>query len=539
MRFLTQTTLIYSLYLLALNTSFAQTPLSFRFQAPEREDLYFKQYPLRSRIITNAQTLEFTGKCEEQSIDFVLFSLNGKDYPQYLTDGVFSRQLHLDEGRNLIEATLPQGFSHKEKYEIILLRSGFLQNVNFKYEGAEDEQLVLQANANGAYSRISVKTPQIRVVGKRGLPDSTGMSVKDQFGNPILVETTSDQFFVNYTLRQGENKLTFRSMFEDRVFNTEELVFILGETISLAPDEQANDPGFVENSYADNRFICQAPVFHIKGSVDAIANGRITLSINNRNQEITVTDHLFTAAIPLAENALTTIKATLRVDDQVYFDYVEVTHVAPQAMISSLKEVVLNGTIIEEGLDLSADETNSYYTRSPRILISGDTKFSGKLPVSIHNLTTGELTPVSKRAGKFNLTVFLVEGENILQVGIGNSTQTLGFEPVKVILHPPIVFERINNKVITETVVSIEGSECQIMGRVPSVSRGLLTLKAGNQTYTVPIIEGYFDMDSPITLVSRETRIDASISFKNHTYSDSILVVSKGIDATTVETTVL
>jgi TonB family protein len=518
-----------SLLFFALNTLVAQDQLSFHFLRPDAENSYFVEDSEHSRIITTTNVLELTGQCSDNSVILVLFSINGKEYPKYLADGKFTTRVELEKGSNLIEAALPMGLAGSVKYEVILLEPGKISQIRLKPEGGEDKLREPVQDEAGVFGVLAVNIPQVRIAGSMVSHAGFEIRVKDPSGSPVIVEIDGDQFYVDYTLREGQNVLTFQSTFENKVFAQEELVFQLSDVISISPDEAKNIAGFVEQGDVENRINCLSSEFYLKGRVEAVANGSVILAVDDKTRPIEVKNHEFETVIPLEQNKLATVKVRIEVDDQVYADFLEVNQTQPELEIISLKEGLLDGTIIEDGDILRSDENAQYFSENPILNVTARISNIGSLSGSILNQNTDKEYAIEAEDGEFKTTVFLVEGENTLDFQVGNSNQTLSLDTYHIKLVSPVIFETVNDTPVESDIVYLSGNRCNLYGIVNSISRGFLTLKIDDLERNVPVIGGSFETETPLVLSPGEHVIEASIKIGQTIFSNSLTVVSEEV----------
>ena len=519
-----------SLLFITLSTiAGADEQLSLHFLEPSTAATYFEDDSDNFRVVTTAETLEVVGQSSEGGMGMVVFGVNGRESPKYIKNGEFKTKIDLLNGSNRISATLPTGFAKTVNYEVIRLTPGEVSQINLKSEGSEDEVRTPTLGESGEIESQTVKVPQIRIAGKQAALAGFEMKVKDSQGNPVVIDPDGAQFFVDYTLTEGVNTLTFQSTFENKVFHEESMEITLEDVLAVTLDDTQNTTGFVERGETENSFICLKTEFPMKGYIEAVANGSVILTVGDSVQPLEVTNHEFQATIPLAPDALTTAKVSLDIEGQVYFDFIEIQQTRPSIEIVSIEEGMLNGAAIQTGDEVGSDEDSHYFTDNPIVNIVAKLDHMGALTGAIVNLTTNEVFPIKNEDGQFSKIVYLAEGDNTLKFRVGDTDKALDIDLCVVRVVSPLIFETVNDTPVDSETVNLSGNRCALYGIVNSIVRGFMVLKVDGNERTIPVIEGYFETESPLVLSPGEHNIEASIKINNRIFKNSLVVVAEDV----------
>ena len=517
------------LLFVTLNIAKADEQLSLHFLEPETAATYFEDDSENFRVVTTAEALQIVGQSSEGGMGMVVFGVNGRESPKYIKNGEFTAKVDLVYGSNQISATLPTGFAKTVNYEVIRLAPGEIYQINLKSEDGEDEVRTPVRGESGNIETQTVKVPQIRIAGNQAALAGFEMKVKDPLGNPVLIEPEGAQFFVDYTLTEGVNTLTFQSTFENRVFHEESMEIVLENVLSITLDDTQSATGFVEQGETEKSFVCLNTEFPLKGHIEAVTNGSVMLTVGEEVQPLEVVDHEFHATVPLTPNELTTAKVSLDIEGQVYFDYVEIVQTQPSIEIVSMEEGMLNGAVIETGDKVQSDEESHYFTDNPIVNIVAKVDHMGALDGAIVNLNTDEVFPIQHRDGQFSKMIYLTEGENDLKFRVGDKDKPLDIDLCEVNVVSPLIFETVNDTPVESDTVNLSGNRCALYGIVNSIVRGFMVLKVDGNERTIPVIEGYFETESPLVFSPGRHNIEASIKINNRVFKNSLTVVAEEV----------
>ncbi len=467
-------------------------PIELQFKEPSFKNAIFKEDVNRSRIVTNASELALDAVCSDENVEFVLFQINGVDYPIFPQNGQFGQTIQLSEGRNDLKATYKEGGVQSIEREIVRLQPGSVHSVQMISKEKDPVLLTDFKKDNSTQTRTSV--PTVLIAGLKGAPEGLKIQVKDQYGNLVMVHDEQEgHFSVPYTLRDGKNSLTFRYLFEDQIFKTETIQLNLEDVISLEVDSSPATDGFISFSDSTQLFTTQILEVPVVGHVDAIQDGEVLLTIEDRSLKIPVVDHDFSTIITVNPSKTTTAKVSFGIEDQSYFNYLEFNYVAPKFVMNQLRQGQLDGNAITAGTPVASIEANSFRSSSPVVQLSGDIQFLGELNASIKNTTTGSQIELGGKKGAFNANVPLVLGKNQLELVVSNGNQDVQCHQFDVMFENPIQIAEFNEKALGQSPVEVASNTLKISGSVDSIKRGILNLAIEGKEHRIPVVNGKFE----------------------------------------------
>ena len=490
-------------YLISTGSAFGvltqETSINLDFVPPAESSEFYEQLANNTKIVTDAQTLEFRATPASEDTRFVLMSYNNQDYPVFSNNGQFSGKLDLLPGYNRLQLSAIEDRGQSLERQIIRITPARIVSVQVdsRSDSGEVSENLLQQDPS---LPISTSIPSLMISGMRGQPEEVQIQARDQFGNPLVVDTRDEAFAVHYTLREGENSILIRSIFDDRTIDVQTLKFRLKNPIELEDlirDEA--DPVIRRGSLA-SEYISQSLEVPIRGSVQAIAHGFVDLSVAGVSSRIPVKDHQFETIITLEPASKTQVKVSFTTENQNYFDHLQITHIAPEIKISGILAGMETNGNVSYAQPLTPSPEGIYTTRSPFFQLAGSISHFGALASVVSNLTTGEVVTLGDHAGDFLTNLRLADGENRIEGSIESQGHVLASQPIVVVYENTTAFSLKGLQQETDGTYVSANACITLLGTANGIESGRAKVQLDGRFYSAPIQNGRIDFEIPTFL---------------------------------------
>jgi TonB family protein len=414
----------------------AQNTYSVSFSANPSEGLFYQEDPAQSKVVTNQEMIDVSGNLGDQNAQFLLMSVNDKDYPVYPSGGVFHQTIQLERGVNTIKTALPGGWSSGTEKQVIVVESHTLNRIETRVIGGAWEE----ASVDASTDMIKVTHPIVRLSGRAFAHSDAQLRAKDGYSQPLMVEQKGQEFSVDHVLHEGENVVLLSSTYQGEPFHESKIRLFLEKVIHMELDPDSPLSSFVETASLANQVSSIASEIALRGSVPAIKNGSLTLTIGNESVETSISDHQFFSVIQLPEEGLHQIKAQVKIGGQTYVDFFDIYYHEPVAKMDAIAPMlqVEGGFKTQETQGLE-DLEGSVVLSTLWAEISGLLDVPENTQAALFNQTTGVAIPVVASNGVFRERIELAEGKNLIALRIGDAMQFLncGSFEVDAQLPPP------------------------------------------------------------------------------------------------------
>jgi TonB family protein len=514
--------LLTTLGILTFQGIHAQSKLSMEVLEPGNEGL-FQRDAAKNRVVTDAAELEVVGKVADPLIDFVLLKHGGKEFPLYPVEGAFRFKVSLDKGVTPVEVVLFDGTLRSERLEMVRLAPFRLESVREVRANGDSAELSA-GDPSAALKTYSARVPSVEVVLQPGEPRQTQLRVVDQLGNPVLVEERSGMAVVSYSLREGANTLSVRSLYEDRVYDEVQIAFELGDVMVFEFDAEKLGKDWWSKAPSTNRVQTSATAVPLRGRIESLSEGKVTVTAGSKSFPVDVKSHEFSFSAPLEPGKVNTIKVNAESSGQSFFKFVEIEQVPASVQWQNIREGRINGPRVEDGAALSRQGNTALRTRSPVLRLVGRASYVGGGIASLTNQATGQRVGLSQ-PGLFQADLSLKAGSNTLVWGLGEGDAFVQVDSFEVVLDNPVELESLNGRPVSGDVQALTVPELNLVGKVPALARGVVDLKVGERTLTLQVVEGRFKSDSAIPLQpGRNTRVVVSANVGDQVFSQTIEV---------------
>jgi len=503
----------------ALNS---KTSLTVDFRKPDDSKAVFETSANNSKIVTNAAFLEFRATASSEDTRFLLMNYNSRDFPIYEQDGEFSATLELTPGYNQLKLASLEDQNRTLDRQIIRITPARIESVGNTF--ASDASSEAENLLTDLTQSIVTSAPSIQISGKRGQPEELQIQARDQYGNPLVVESQDDTFSISYTLTEGHNSIVIRSVFEDRTIDVQTLQFELKDPISLNDLTEVSSGSMIRKGQLPTEYISQSLEIPVNGTVQAFADGTIELSVDGITEKVPVKEHHFSASVKLNPSATTNLKVSFVSENQSYFDHAEINYAAPSIMLNSIISGQYHNGSIQYHQPFQNDQSNRFSVKTPFIQLTGVTSFFGNALVSIQNLATGQVANINDGSDTFSAEMMLAEGENILECSIRCGDETLTTQRA-IIDYQNTTFIHLkgldrNNEdryLTTHPLIALEGV-------IESVADGRAKVQLNEQQFSAPIQKSLIDFELPNPLLPGINQLNASIMLDGINYAKSFII---------------
>jgi hypothetical protein len=493
---------------------------SFSFDEPE-EAGYFLHEKIRSRLITTEASHQFICEFGGPNQAFLLLEFNGRERPVYPTDNRIALELNLEPGVNLLAISSPGNGSLLD-YEITRIVPSVPVLIVPQPEGIEPIKF------SRGKQQYEVPTPQIRIEGKRGYPAGQGLRVRDQFNNPLVVQEDGEKFFVEYTLRESNNRLQFQSYFENRMYNEFYIDINLTDFIELELDSNPNAPGFViPDPQRLNFVICQAPIYHLAGRIEAMKEGVLDVECNGVKTEVAIENYRFTTAIELVPDELNIGRVSVDINGQKFGESFRVLQRMPGVTINRVSGIILDGSIFTHGQNRFLEGSNTVSVDSPLIRILGNTLFEGYIASRLQNTTTSRTVELSPNQSEFEVIMPLETGQNQLVFEMGDTANPIPVRTIDVVVAPIFRDISVNGfNVAPNAPIPATESGWMLSGDTPSIKRGMIKISQDANEGMIPVVDGRFESNSPFFPDPSGGPVRLSVKFGSRVFTQTLPVNS-------------
>lgn len=431
--------------------------------------------------------------------------------------------LALNDGVNELKARWYDGFYHTEERQIIRLQPSSLEEIQFKVGEKIVSSIPLESKVS---EPIKTTIPSIVLVGSSKTAEWARLNAESGSGQPILVRESEGRFEVPYTLRAGENTILIETKYQNLVLSSQKLTFTLSNPINLQPASYLSYRGFSQRDGSDKRISTQLKNFFFQGTVEALAEGTVTISTSDVELKLPIHDHKFSGSIELKENSSHTLKASVEINGHTYFDYLVVSHQHSDIEIENVISSHINGQQYVDGEILERVEGGGFKSLSPVIRLKGRYSFKGSLIAQLRNTKTDAAIWLGDESGPFDVFVPLNLGDNHFEFVVSNGTRSIILKTLNVQFEDPIQITSVNRLPVNSTPVRVARNEVTIAGIIPCLERGILHLRWKNNDMNIPVLDGRFELDTPLSLPSgREHRITLIFKHKDKEYTESLSLV--------------
>jgi hypothetical protein len=458
----------------------------------EGDSVLLVKTPGRHRYITDAAQVRIQGDLGDTSLRLALLIAHDSSHAIYPENGKFDHLVSLEAGSNMVEIELADISKKREQIEVIRLLPHRLQSLSQNRLGGSSETLIHGPPDQVIQTAIPYVIAELTAEGNERIH----LRVYDQYGNPVQVRKNAGVDAVQYTLREGMNSLVFRSMYDGKVFGETQLNFELSNVLQLLPD---NTPEMVwfEPGSAVGQFRTSRSEFRFHGLIDAMESGVVHMSFGDSSVPLEVKNRRFKGSAPLKKDHLNLLRFSVRIEDQTYYESLEIAHVTPKLAKRTIRPVRFenDGIHLQEPISAASGD-HPFFTNSPLISISGEAVLPGSLPYLVRNLSTGSTTEASSGT-PLHALVPLRPARNDLELLAGGESDAVSLGKTTVFLRDFLTIQTVNGLPYEGEIAFIDTPDIEITGTIPAVSAGSLFLESEGEYYEYPIENGAFTTHFP------------------------------------------